>query len=94
MVGIEARLREVENQLDVLSSSIQIRQAYDEDLKARIESLIQTINHDLQGNGNPGIKHRLRVVEEKMAGFARVLWLVIPAGLLAMVKLVWAELKR
>lgn len=94
MEGIEKRLRQVESQLDVLSSSVQIRQGYDEELRNKIEELIETINHDLQGNGNPGIKHRLRVVEEKMAGFARVLWLVIPTGAAAIVKLVWSELKR
>lgn len=94
MEGIEKRLRQVESQLDVLSSSIQIRQGYDEELRNKIEELIETINHDLQGNGNQGIKHRLRVVEEKIAGFARVLWVVMPAGALAVAKLVWAELKR
>lgn len=94
MEKIEQRLRQVETQLEVLSSSILVRQGYDDDLKERVETLIEAINHDLQGNGNPGIKHRLRVVEEKMAGFARVLWVVIPAGALAVAKLVWAELKR
>lgn len=94
MEKIEQRLRQVETQLEVLSSSILVRQGYDDDLKERVETLIEAINHDLQGNGNPGIKHRLRVVEEKIAGFARVLWVVIPAGALAVAKLVWAELKR
>lgn len=59
-------------------------QAIREDVR-EVKAAVERIEHALNGNGMPGIKTRLYVIEQWIRGAGRMVWVVIGAAVTSVV---------